>query len=87
MIHLLLENIYKGNICPQETIVSSSQQYKLLCEQKSDLYKKMNYILSQEQRELLDEYTNTFYGICEEQAMAAFVSGVKFGIKLNEEIK
>ena len=87
MIHLLLENIYKRNICPHETIVSSSQQYKLLCEQKSDLYKKMNDILSQEQRELLDEYTNTFYGICEEQAMAVFVSGIKFGIKFCKETK
>ena len=59
----------------------------MLCEQKSKLYKKLYDTLSYEQRKLLDKYTNIMYGICEEQAMAAFVYGIKFGMKLNEETK
>ena len=84
---MLLENIYKGKIFPQESIKSETKQYKELSNKRMKLYNQLNVFLSDENSALFDEYTEVLFGICEEQAMAAFVYGIKFGMKLNEETK
>ena len=84
---MLLEDIYKGKIFPQESIKSETKQYKELSKQRIDLYDQLIAFLPVEKAELLEEYTEVMFGMEEEHATAAFVEGAKFGIKLNEETK
>lgn len=84
---MLLEDIYKGKIFPQESIKSETKQYKELSKQRIDLYDQLIAFLPVEKAELLEEYTGVMFGMEEEHAIAAFVEGAKFGIALIEETK
>ena len=84
---MLLEDIYKGKIFPQESIKSETKQYKELSKQRIDLYDQLIAFLPVKKAELLDEYTEVMFGMGEEHSTAAFVEGAKFGITLIEETK
>ena len=84
---MLLEDLYLGRVFPQESIVSKRTEYKNLCKEREILYNQLRKFINENQADILKEYTDTMYGICEEKAMAAFVYGVKFGMRFNEETK
>lgn len=81
----MIDELWDGEISPQDTLISDNQEYRELQHRQSQNKAELLEVLSDEQKELLENFCTTeieLNGISEREA---FTAGFKIAMRLAAE--
>lgn len=81
-----ITDLYLGNIQPFDKSYSRSSEYGKENAQQSELYLKLEAVIPEESRSLLEDYAKSAVELGSIQARDMFVEGFKLGARLMTEV-
>ena len=81
----ILEKIYLGT-CMNFANIKPSEEYWKIYDVENKYFEDLKSILSEKQREMLDELDAKMGELSAEHSMTNFIEGFKFGMKLATEV-
>ena len=81
----ILEELWNGEIDPQESLVGSNPHYKGLQHLQSDRKEALLALLSDEQKEKLEKYCDTTQEMNSISEREAFTTGFRIALRLAAE--
>lgn len=82
----IITELYLGNIQPFDKSYPRSSEYGKENARQSELYLKLEAVIPEESRELLEEYAKSAVELGSIQARDMFVEGFKLGSRLMTEV-
>ena len=81
----MLENLYFGNITPNDQIVKSGTALKKAMEQSAECEEKLTALLEGKEKTLLLRLLNAENEVCSTMALENFILGFRLGMQLTVE--
>ena len=78
---LILEELWQGNITPDERMVRADSRYAKLSKESSLLLERFRAELSSDGKKAFDAYTEKELQLADISAQDAFVKGIQFGAR------
>ena len=78
----VLEELWYGNIYPSENCYKLTSETKKLNREVGEYHEALNRLLTEEQNEELEKFTNTLSELTDVNVRKAFVYGFRLGLKI-----
>ena len=81
----ILEDLYYGNITPNQRSVRPNSRVQTLMKKQSDLETKLSESLTEEQRETFEQYLSVSADLLDANCLDSFITGFRLGARFTHE--
>ena len=82
----ILEDLYYGNLSPCQRAVRPGSKVQKLSQKHCDLETKLGGLLTEEQREIFEQYISVSADILDANCLDSFITGFRLGARFANEI-
>ena len=82
----ILEDLYYGNISPCQRAVRPGSKVRKLMQKQSDFETKLSELLTEEQREIFEQYLSVSADLLDANCLDNFITGFRLGARFTHEI-
>ena len=82
----ILEDLYYGNISPCQRAVRPGSKARKLMQKQSNLETKLSELLTEEQREIFEQYLSASADLLDANCLDSFITGFRLGARFTHKI-
>ena len=82
----ILEDLYYGNLTPCQRAVRPDGKVRKLMQKQSDLETKLSESLTEEQREIFEQYLSISADLLDANCLDSFITGFRIGARFTQDI-
>ena len=81
----ILEDLYYGNLSPSQRAVRPGSKVQKLSQKHCDLETKLGGLLTEEQREIFEQYLSVSADLLDANCLDSFITGLRLGARFTRE--